>query len=143
MSMIGWDVATTTGYAYQGVGGTWHTGTLHIDDDAGFARVIGEAKARGVFRAAVEDCYYINNLKTVKMLAFAEGRVWQRCVTAGLSCVMVSPSEWQSALCITGPRKDRKLGAARVARQLGADPYLSDDENDAVCLCYYAAINAE
>jgi len=47
------------------------------------------------------------------------------------------PSEWQASYDITGERKERKLGARRVARMICGYEPKTQDECDAVCIADY------
>ena len=145
MKVIAFDAARRkTGYAYiRGRGSThsWVTGVVDVADTAALAGIIEDANAIGVTKAVIENCYlsdgHKRNVYTLKTLQEAQTRIRVACEMAGLDVELVYAQTWQSAYGISGPRPDRKLGAQRVARALGAGD-ITDDEADAVCLCDYA-----
>lgn len=142
MKVLGFDVAKRkTGWAYSPFPQHWETGIVEVADTAALNEVIAQAKAAGVTRAALEDCYLGNhtaaNVRTLKALQEAQTRIRVACEMAGLPVELVYAQTWQAAYNITGKRKDRKLGAQRVAHALGAGA-LTEDEADAVCLAEYA-----
>lgn len=142
MKVIGFDTAKRkTGWAYSPFPKHWETGIVEVADSKALNEVIAQAKAAGVTRAALEDCYLGNhtaaNVRTLKALQEAQTRIKVACEMAGLDVELVYAQTWQSAYGITGKRKERKLGAQRVAHALGAGA-LTEDEADAVCLADYA-----
>jgi len=142
VKVIGFDAAKRkTGWAYSPIPRHWETGIVEVADSKALNAVIAQAKAAGVTRAALEDCYLGNhtaaNVRTLKALQEAQTRIRVACEQAGLDVELVYAQTWQSAYNITGKRPDRKLGAQRVAHALGAGA-LTEDEADAVCLADYA-----
>jgi hypothetical protein len=150
--VIGFDTAKRkTGWAFSPFPRVWETGIVDVADSKMLAAVLSRAKAAGVTKAAIENCYLDTttddkqraraNVRTLKALQEAQTRIRVACEMAGLKVVLVYAQTWQSAYSITGKRPDRKLGAQRVAHALGASQ-LTDDEADAVCLADYAAAAA-
>lgn len=142
MKVLGFDVAKRkTGWAYSPIPRHWETGIVEVADTAALNEVIAQAKAAGVTHAALEDCYLSQgsqrNVSMLKALQEAQTRIRVACEMAGLEVELVYAQTWQSAYGITGKRKERKLGAQRVAHALGAGA-LTEDEADAVCLADYA-----
>jgi len=61
------------------------------------------------------------------------------CERAGLDPIeLVQPGVWQGAFNVGGRRERRKAMALWVAKTLGAENGITQDEADAVCLCEYA-----
>lgn len=140
--VIAFDAARrSTGYAYRN-GVLWVTGTFNIYDYAKIVEVIKHACQDGCTHAAVEVPFYGRNISTLLSLRDAASRISQRCEDAGLLRADVRAITWQSACGITRKRGDTKTQAAAIARLIGAEPYLSADENDAVLLCDFAERNA-
>lgn len=142
MKFIGFDAARRrTGWAFVRCPGVWDTGIVNVADAQGLGAIIARAKAAGVTRAVIENCYLgqgsKRNVYTLKTLQEAQTRIRVACEMAGIPVELVYAQTWQAAYNITGKRKDRKLGAQRVAHALGAGA-LTEDEADAVCLAEYA-----
>ncbi len=137
MTILAFDAAKRrTGYAFSTTDG-WITGVVDVADTKALGAIIEAAKATGVTRAVIENCYMGSNVRTLKALQEAQTRIKVACEMAGLGVELVYAQTWQSAYGISGQRKDRKLGAKRVASMLGAGN-VSEDEADAVCLADYA-----
>lgn len=142
MKVIGFDTAKRrTGWAYSPIPRHWETGIVEVANTKSLNEVVAKAKASGVTHAALEDCYLSQgsqrNVSMLKALQEAQTRIRVACEMAGLEVELVYAQTWQSAYRISGIRKDRKLGAQRVAHALGAGA-LTEDEADAVCLADYA-----
>lgn len=138
--IIAFDAAKRrTGYAYR-TDGRWITGTFTPLDTPALTQVVRNACKAGCTRAAIENCYVGSprNIATVKALQDAQTRIAVACEMAGLEVVLIYPATWQASYNIGGPSRERKQAALAWARRLGAAPYLSEDEADAVCLCDYA-----
>jgi hypothetical protein len=148
MKYIAFDAAKKrTGWAYRGVNVPWVTGVVCPDDTVRLGEIIAAAKRAGVVAAVIENCYLgarndeKRNIHTLKMLQDAQTRIVLACEMNGLNepkPKLVYPVTWQAAFQIGGRRDDRKLGARRVAKDLGAPELVFDDEADAVCRCVYA-----
>jgi hypothetical protein len=142
MKTIAFDAAKRrTGWAFAQAPGVWQTGIVHVADAQALGAILARAKAAGVTRAVIENCYLSQgdkrNVYTLKTLQEAQTRIRVACELAGLDVDLVYAQTWQAAYGIGGKRPDRKLGAQRVAHALGAGA-LSEDEADAVCLADYA-----
>jgi len=143
LNVIAFDAARRcTGYAYKNQAGGWVTGTFNIFEHDKIIRVIKEACMDGVTHAAIEDCYLKNSVSTLKALQDAQSRIAQRCEDAGLLWTPIKAITWQSAYGISAKHGDTKIQAAKMVRLMGAGPYKTTDENDAVILCDYATHNA-
>ena len=137
MSFIAFDAAKKkTGWAFRD-GAQWHAGIVDVSDARALADVLARAICAGVKFAVIENCYLGKNVHTLKTLQEAQTRIRVACEMAGLDVDLVYAHTWQAAYGITGKRDDRKLGAMRIARTLGAD-VATEDEADAACLCDYA-----
>ena len=140
MKFIGFDAALRkTGWAYSPRPGVWNTGIVDVTDGDALAGIIAAAKRDGVARAVIENCYLgpAWNVRALKALQEAQTRIKVACEMAGVMPELIYAQTWQAAFGLTGKRPDRKLGAQRVARALGAGD-LTEDEADAVCLADYA-----
>ena len=137
--VIGFDPATVTGYAYRDSHGEWVTGVTNVKDKAALALLLSWAKAAGVTTTYIEDCYYQNNPRTLKVLQDIQTRIVVACEAADIQTHIIMPSEWQSSYRINGTRTDRKRGARAIARILcgGDTEPKSQDECDAVCIADY------
>jgi hypothetical protein len=142
MKVIAFDAARkSTGYAYRN-GVLWVTGTFGIHEYAKIIEVIRNACMDGCTHAAIEDPFGGPSISVLKALQDAFSRIAMHCEGAGLVWAPVRAITWQSACGITRKRGDTKTQAAAIARLIGAEPYLSADENDAVLLADFAERNA-
>jgi hypothetical protein len=137
MSCIGFDPATVTGYAYRDPCDVWVSGTLDVKDTNRLSEVLCDAKNAGATCAYLEDCYLQNNVRTLKILQDIQTRIVVACEAADIPHHIIVPSEWQASYDITGERKERKLGARRVARMICGYEPKTQDECDAVCIADY------
>lgn len=94
--------------------------------------------------AAIEDQYVHKNWRSAISLAQTAGRWQEACCVCSVPVVKVEPAQWQSttvmpfkkAFGMTG-KVDSRLAknlAIRVADTIGAQPGISQDESEAVCI---------
>lgn len=130
-----------TGWAYwhpgRGNEKVWMTGVVAPADTAKLMAVVRLALDDGIDDAVIENCFLGRNFQTSKTLQAAQTRIAVACEAYGLEVTLVYPQTWQAAFGITGLSPDRKAGAKRVARLLGAHDGVTEDEADAICLCEY------
>ncbi len=149
MSVIAFDAASTTGWAYrrppQGscgchcVGlGVWTTDILDPWDHRAVDKLLQSAKCHGVTRAVIEDCYLGVNPQTYKILAVVQGLLRSACDRAELPVEVIPASTWHADLKLTGKRADRKRGAMMIATKVLRALPDTQDAADAVCLCDFA-----
>ena len=134
--VIGFDPATVTGYAYRDSHGEWVTGVTNVKDKAALALLLSWAKAAGVTTTYIEDCYYQNNPRTLKVLQDIQTRIVIACEEAHIQTHVIMPTVWYADYGITGERAECKLGARRIAKLLGCEPR-TQDECDAICIADY------
>lgn len=141
--VIAFDAARRcTGYAYRN-GKAWKTGVFAIHEYAKITAVIRDACIDGCTHAAIEEPFCGRNISTLKSLQDAFSRIAMYCEGAGLVWAPVRAITWQSSCGISAKCGDTKTQAAAIARLIGAEQYLSADENDAILMCDFAERNAE
>jgi Holliday junction resolvasome RuvABC endonuclease subunit len=103
--------------------------------------ILSKYNIKNVRLAVVEDAFIGKNSHSALSIAKKIGR-WQEALSiAGIQCVLVTASEWQSALLnITGrtPSADRKMLAISLARNM-FDLGLDEHSADAALLAHYGA----
>lgn len=102
-----------------------------------------------VWIAGIEDQYAKKNWRSAMSLAQTAGRWQEACASCSVPFVKIEPAQWQSttvtpfkrAFGIKGGLDSRlaKNLAVRVADIAGAEPGITQDESDAVCIAVHVA----
>ena len=140
-----------TGFAWRFQDATnWRTRVCRGDDAVSLMNFIAWASRENARKAYIEDAGPMRlNPKVASQLDQLRGRIQAWCLKADMEYVMVSPTEWQSAMLGKTVKGGTKPASILMASELGADVtralksgsrVLDDNLADAVCLSEYGRL---